>query len=77
MFLYIIVLVLVVTLFYTWIGYPLILRFVPIGSVADDDPALGVQPSVAVILSAYNEEAHLKERLELTFFVSRLGKGDS
>lgn len=64
MFLYIIVLVLAVVLLYTWIVYPLILRFVPIGSVTDKDSALDLQLPVAVVLSAYNEEDHLKDRLE-------------
>ncbi len=65
MFMYILVLVFVVILFYTWVGYPLVLRFVSVASPAVDvSKKVATLPRVAIVLSAYNEEKCLQARLD-------------
>lgn len=53
-----------VLLLYTFIGYPLVLRF--FAALKNQNPSLndGFRPSVSVVLSVYNEEAVIKAKIQ-------------
>jgi len=64
MVLSVIVLLLLLLLVYAWVGFPLILYLLTRGHSAAPTPEPGEPPdSVAVLLAAYNEEAHIGERI--------------
>jgi len=67
MFIDLAILILLVLLVYAWVGYPLVLRGLvsrpAARSAGSDIPSARERPSVAVLLSAHNEETHIAARL--------------
>jgi cellulose synthase/poly-beta-1,6-N-acetylglucosamine synthase-like glycosyltransferase len=59
-----ILLIPVVILAYAWLAYPLLLRLLAAGRAARVPDSDGPMPKVAILLSAHNEERHIRERIE-------------
>ncbi|MBM4028638.1 MAG: glycosyltransferase family 2 protein [Planctomycetes bacterium] len=53
----------VALLAYAWVAYPVILRLLAGAARSKVDPQPGPRLKAAVIVSAYNEEAHIRERI--------------